>query len=53
MKIIMLVLLAILTVACASPSRGINSQEDGQASNGQQGLSPHEQANFYTSGMRY
>lgn len=53
MKITMLILVAFLTVACASPSRGINSQEEGHASNEPQGLSPREHANFYTAGMRY
>jgi hypothetical protein len=53
MKITLLILVAFLSVACASPSRSINSQEDGQASNEPQGLSPHDRANFYTAGMRY
>ncbi|MFP5490846.1 MAG: hypothetical protein ACLGG0_05055 [Bacteriovoracia bacterium] len=53
MKITMLILVAFFTVACASPSRGINSQEEGHASNEPQGLSPRDHANFYTAGMRY
>lgn len=53
MKITLLILVAFLSVACASPSRSINSQKEGQSSNEPQGPSLRDHANFYTAAMRY